>query len=249
MDIFGTVVMAGTIVLNFLSACRGFGPDARRLEVNFAWDLAAITAIQDYFKKREEQGEDIGLPQDQRRLLQDTANYLDELVDDVHGSLRKLQTKGLAINVINHAMWIKRKGAISDMQKGLNEWTKRFDVRVLALPPELRAVIPTTTPGREGADASPPAVVRSHQRIKQFRECDATQRQQLAATILLADSADLERHVKLREKEIATLPLPYGGENLVFAARRLPDGVGPGHARYEGLLRDMGELAAQLNQL
>lgn len=249
MDVFGTVVMAGTLILNFLSSCRDFGPDARHLEANFAWDLAAITAIHQYFQKRKAQGDDAGLPEDQQLLLERTSQYLEELVNDMHRSLRKLNRVGLATSVFNHAMWIQRKGAIGDMQKELNEWTKRFDVRVLALPLELRAVIPSTTPSRRGANAFPPAMVRSHQRMERFIVLNPANRKKLAADMLLTESADLARQITRWEKEISSLPLSIGGESLVFAARRLPEGIKPGHPRYDGLLRDMGEFAAQLNQL
>ena len=70
-----------------------------------------------------------------------TSSRCPGIVSKVEKTLRNIERKGLLHDSIGRAMWIARRTDLKDMQKGMFEWTSRFNVRLLGLPQEVRKVI------------------------------------------------------------------------------------------------------------
>lgn len=75
------------------------------------------------------------------------------------------------------------------------EWTRRFNVRLLGLLLELRKIIPVASSGDVD---SPPAVVRSNNRLKEFLALASSAKQTRAKDMLLENSDQLASTVTRR---------------------------------------------------
>ncbi|KAL7903632.1 hypothetical protein HDV63DRAFT_131586 [Trichoderma sp. SZMC 28014] len=242
MDIFGTVITAGGLILEFVGACAAYSDDAKALKARFEWDLRALKTIQDYFNQRQADNANAQLSPGDVALLEQTADYLDSLVGKVHRSLHKLKRKGLLNDILNRGMWIARQSELKDMEREIHAWTQRFDVRVLGLPPELRAIIPAN------AEAGPPSVVKSSNRLRGFLDLTANIKQTRAKDMRLQDSDKLAKKI-IGRGSFCFLPLQEGDQQLVFASRKVSPEVIFGTPIFEQLEFDMGVLAAALNCL
>ncbi|KAK3986560.1 hypothetical protein QBC44DRAFT_333147 [Cladorrhinum sp. PSN332] len=76
-------------------------------------------------------------------------------------------------------MWFHREKELRQLESELFEWTIRFDVRVLALPPRVQTVIPEMDQDRA------PKVLRSSMRITGFRKLTKIEQQQKIDSLFL----------------------------------------------------------------
>jgi hypothetical protein len=246
MDVFSTTITAGTLILQFLGACSAYSAEAKSLAARFDWDLRALKAIEDHFLQRQASNANGQLPPEDEALLERTAAYLDGFVVTVTQSLRKIERKRLMKSTFNRIMWMARRADLQDMEKELFDWTRRFDVRVLGLPPEIRTIIPATA--AEDQEVEPPAVVRSNKRLQEFLALGPSSKKALANKMLLKDSTEVASKIEGR-RDISFLPVQNGSEQTIFAARQIPPNIGEGTVEFQDLVSDMGELAAALNCL
>ncbi len=245
MDVFGTVVTAGGLILQFLDACASYSDEAKSLKARFDWDLRVLRVIQDYFDRRRVQTANRRLSPEDAALLERTANYLADFVGKVQRSLGKIQRKGLLGNAFNRGMWIARREDLLEMEREIFEWTRRFDVRVLGLPPQLRTIIPAVS-AEDAAEV--PAVVRSNARLQEFVALASEAKQSRAGAMLL-ESPDTLASTITSMGDISSLPISYQGDELVFASRKVSSDTISGTKSFNDLKSDLGELAAALNCL
>lgn len=246
MDIFETVITTGGLILQFLDACGAYSDEAKSLRTRFDWDMRVLKVIQNYFVQRHttQKAAQQLAPEDEE-LLERTARYLAGLVAKVDNTRWKIQPKGRLHDSVNHIMWIARRANLKEMEKEIFEWTKRFDVRVLGLPLELRNIIPTAAAGDE---VKPPAVVRSNNRLQEFLALASNAKQIRVKDMMLEISDELASTIS-RRGDISFQPLQYGTEQIIFASRRVPPDMIPGTPDFQSMVFDMGELAAALNCL
>jgi hypothetical protein len=95
---------------------------------------------------------------------------------------------------------------------------------------------------------TPPAVVRSNNRLKEFLALASSAKQTRAKDMLLENSDELASTVT-RRGDVSFQPLQYGTEQIIFASRRVPQGRVPGTPEFQSMVSEMGELAAALNCL
>jgi hypothetical protein len=245
MDIFGTVVTAGGLILQFLDACSAYSDEAKSLKTRFDWDMRVLKVINDYFAQRQSHKADRQLAPEDAELLERTANYLDGFVAKVQKTLWKIERKGWLQDGVKHIMWITRRADLKEMEKEIFEWTLRFDVRVLGLPSELRRIVPNAAAGDE---VRPPAVVRSNERLQEFLALASAAKQRRGRSMLLATPDEVVSKITHRG-DISFQPLRYGTEQIIFASRRVPPERVPGSPTFQSMESEMGELAAALNCL
>jgi hypothetical protein len=242
MDIFGTVVTAGGLIIQFLGACAAYSDEAKSLKARFDWDLRVLKGIRDYFEQKRTQNENHQLSPDDAALLEQTASYLDDFVGRVQKSLGKIERRGLLHGIVSRGTWIARRADLQEMEREVYDWTKRFDVRVLGLPSKLRTIIPAT----DEVDA--PAVVKSNNRLQEFVDLALDAQQTRANEMLLKSSDELASKIT-SWGDISFLPLENGPEQLIFASRKVSPAVVPGTRDFDKLQMEMGVLAAALNCL
>lgn len=242
MDIFATAITAGEVVLQFVRACATYSDDAESLGARFQWDLRALRSIRDYFEQREAQNANQQLSEQDAALLEQTAKCLDILVSKVQKSLHKINRKGFLRGIFNRGMWIARQADLKEMEKEVYEWTKRFDVRVLGLPIELRAVIPASP------EARPPTVIKSNTRLREFLELATSSQEMRAREMISENSLELAEAIT-RLGDFCFRPVQREGKQLIFASRQVSHTVSPQTPSFDKLQSEMGMLAAALNCL
>ncbi|KAI1182806.1 hypothetical protein F5B17DRAFT_418881 [Nemania serpens] len=242
MDVFGTTITAGAIILDFVGACAAYSEEAASLKARFEWDIHALKAVRDYFEQRKAQNANQELSLEDAALLERTAGYLDNLVSKVQRSLHKIQRKGLLNNVVNRGMWIARQADLKEMEAEVYEWTRRFDVRVLGLPQELRASIPASV------GVEPPSVIRSNNRLRSFLDLASNGKKKQVRIKRLEHSDKLAARITARG-DACFLPMQEGDKQLIFASRSVSSAVIPGTPTFDKLEFEMGMLAAALSCL
>lgn len=242
MEVFGTAVTAGQLILQFLDACIAYTDEAKSLKARFDWDIRVLEVIRDYFVQRQTQGANQRLSARDAALLKSTSDYLDNFAAKVERSLRKIRREGFLETSFNRAMWVARRADLKELEREIYEWTRRFDVRVLGLPPELRTFIPATLSGEV------PAVVRVHDRLEKYVALTAQAKQSDGKKLLMKNSNELASLITALG-DISSLPVEYEEDELVFASREVAVDSVPGTPYYDALEADLGGLAGALNCL
>lgn len=242
MDIFGTTIAAGTLIAQFLSAYSAYSREARSLKARFDWDLRALQAIADHFEQRKREGVNSELSQADQTILEDTGRYLGSLMEKVQQSLGKIERKGLLKRGLTRAMWVANRTELKEMEDEVYSWTRRFDVRVLGLPPELGKIIPTA------GEAGLPAVIKSNYTLRDFIHENADEKLAKAKEMLLSYP---ERLISTMTgwRDIGWLPVRNGSEQIIFSSRSVPEASALGTPDFPSLESDMGVLAAALSCL
>ena len=204
-----------------------------------------LQVLKGHFAERGALKSNQQLEPEDARLLEETAAYLDGLVSKAEKTVRKIERGRWLQDSVMRGLWIARRTALKDMEKEIFEWTRRFNVRLLGLPPELRQILPAAS---SGDLANSPAVVKSNNRLREFLALASRAKQIRARDMLLENSGELAAMVTLRG-DVAYQPLQYGTERIIFASRRVPQGRTPGTPEFQNMVAEMGELAAALNCL
>lgn len=250
MDIFSTVITGAQIILNFLDACSAYDGEARSLYYRFNWDLRVIKEVAAYLEKRRTtNSSNPQAPGEDDVLLNETAEYLAELMGKVTASFTKVQASKFWWRKLNTAMWILRRAELKELEKELQEWTDRFDVRLLGLPPEVRTIIPDTSSVSDGNwTSNAPAVVVSNSRLQKFAALAAGAKEQKIEELLHQPSEELISAIE-ENSNFASRPLEIDGGQFIFASRSLPPGTSPETEQFQKLEANVGELAAALHCL
>jgi hypothetical protein len=140
MDIFNTIVTGGQILYTFISSCAEFSSDAKSLAARFDWDLRVLRRFLEFFQKREAANGGT-LSRDDQELLNNSVAYLSSLLDTIVAKRSKVETNGWVRKEWNRVIWLHYKKDLVQLEQELFEWTSRFDLRLVALPEGLRAVI------------------------------------------------------------------------------------------------------------
>lgn len=248
MEVFGAILTTGSLIIQFVGACTPYSDRAKSLKARFEWDLRALAAIRDYFlEKRCASNAVLKLSLEDAILLERTSAYLDGLACKVHHSLSKIERKGFLAGIINRGMWVARKADLEDLEKELFDWTQRFDVRVLGLPPEIKTIIPTAP------DANPSRVLKSHNRLSRFLELESSAKRARANQMRLEHEnidAVSAAWVKISAGPVYPCP-PVSDEDkqVIFATRKVSSTLLPGTRLFNDLDFEVGVLAAALNCL
>ncbi|KAI1113764.1 hypothetical protein F5Y14DRAFT_417170 [Nemania sp. NC0429] len=242
MDVFGTTITAGALILDFVGAYAAYSEEAASLKARFEWDIHALKRVRDYFEHRKAQNADRKLSPEDEALLERTAGYLDNLVSRVQRSLRKIESKGLMNNVVNRGLWIARQAELKEMEAEVYEWTRRFGVRVLGLPEELRVSIPA------GDEVESPSVIRSNNRLRDFLSLAPSLKKKQAGLKRLEDSDKLAARIAARGNT-CFFPMKEGDKYLIFASRSVSRAVISATPVFDKLDFQMGLLAAALGCL
>ncbi|RKK16562.1 hypothetical protein BFJ66_g10815 [Fusarium oxysporum f. sp. cepae] len=175
------------------------------------------------FQQKKDQNANKELSAEDEAQLNQRAHYLDNLVGKVYQSLYKIRRKGLLNDIINRGMWIVRRADLKELEREIYAWTQRFDVRVLGLPTELRAIIPSSS-----IEVEAPALIKSNNGLKTFLKFAPVAKDKKGEAMRLDDSKDLADRI---------------------IDRGVSPKLVPGMAIFKDLDSEMGLLAAALHCL
>lgn len=260
MDVFTTATTAGNMVLIYLEACSSYSDEARSLYCRFRWDLRVLEAISLHLKEREFQSYGNHSTAEDS-LINETAGYLACLINKVSGSLAKIQASGFWGRTINQGLWVARRGSLKELEQELHEWTNRFDIRLLGLPPEIRDIIPATpvssfpvssTLSRAStlvAEAPAAVLLNSNFKMQQFAKLASHSKRQKVAQLEREPPAALLRELEVNGDGAMFGPLFIESQQYILATRPCPPAIDPGTDRFRGFKSDVGEFAAALHML
>ncbi|XXH03693.1 hypothetical protein Hte_010099 [Hypoxylon texense] len=246
MDIFGTAVTAGNMILTYLDAYASYSDDARSLYHRFKWDLRLLKEIIKYFEQRQSQSSDSRLSLEDEDILNETAEYLKVLISKASASSTKIQASGFLKRTINQGLWVSRRSDLKELEQELRQWTNRFDIRLLGLPPEVRNIIPAV-PIATGDNIPTPLVVESNSRMQQFARLASEAKKQRIAE-LLRKPPDTLLH-EIEEAPDVPRTLCVESQQYILTSRPLPSGINTNSRAFKVFQSDLGELAAALHVL
>ncbi len=161
MDIFQTIVTSSKIIYTFVDSYAASSNESRSLAVRLEWDLRILQQFNEYFLSRQSQNGG-QLPEADAQLCKQTVEYLQSLVERVTSSARKIQSKSWLGKEANKVLWWHRQSDLQKLEQELFEWTRRLDLRLVAVPQELKSVIKLDSEGLQStANASTPNFVAS----------------------------------------------------------------------------------------
>jgi hypothetical protein len=53
MDVFGAVIAAGGLIIQFLDACSAYSDEAKSLKTRLGWDIRVLQVLKRHFAERE----------------------------------------------------------------------------------------------------------------------------------------------------------------------------------------------------
>lgn len=247
MDIFQTIVTSGELIYHFLDAYSAYSNEARSLAARFKWDIRVLQQIVQHFDSRRLQNQG-KLTEPDQKLLQETAEYLQSLAARVSASCARIQTQEWLSRATSKVLWFHRRKELQSLEQELFEWTSRFDIRLVGLPPELKTIISPI--GEEQDDAVPGKALGSNRRMHRV--------QALAEEARLAESRDLflenapktlcKTHLRTGSEYSI---LEFKGEQVILESRyfALASDSGPESLHYRLLKADVGRFASSLNAI
>ncbi|KAL7915174.1 hypothetical protein GGI35DRAFT_172300 [Trichoderma velutinum] len=243
MDILGTVVAAGNLITQFLSALTAYSDDAESLLHRFNWDLRVINKIIDYFEERRLHHPRHELTDDDEKLLGDTAKYLAKLASKAAGSMRKIQGTGLLQRGRNQVMWLARRSELQELEAELYEWSTRFDIKLLALPAQFKSVLPASG----GDDAPTPPVIWANIQLQKFLALPQEVKDDKVAQML--EDKPPEEITRALGNYTSLEPVAVGCRQFCLASRSFPLDADTDTAEFDNLVSGIGQLAAALKCL
>ena len=168
MDIFQTIVTSNKIIYIFVDSYAASSKESKSLVVRLEWDLRILQQLNEYFLSKQLQN-GRQLPEADVQLCKQSAEYLRSLVDRVTSSARKIQSKNWLGKEANNVLWWHRQPELEKLEQELFEWTRRLDLRLVAVPQQMKNVIKLDSEGlQSAANVSSPNFIASR-RIQQLQ--------------------------------------------------------------------------------
>ncbi|KAI0170412.1 hypothetical protein BJ166DRAFT_515944 [Pestalotiopsis sp. NC0098] len=247
----GAIITAANLLINYIDATVAYTDEARALYVGIKWDLEIVKSVAEHLHTRVQ---DAGSsPSDDiTRLLTETSEYLQILMEKATASFLKMQASGFWRRAANQGLYFWRRNGLKQIQHDLREWTQRFEVRLLGLPPELRTILPAASGhGDSSSEAAAPNMMRplllSNTRLQKFKALTSEAKRQRI------DELRCDTPPKIVQDEVDEGFYPVAIEvesgQSILTSRQLPPSVTPETKEFEKILLDLGELSAALHCL
>ena len=242
MDAFATAAIACEVIYKTLESSAAFPSESRSLAARFKYDARILRHFCDYFERYFE--DKAGLNNEDRALLEESTSYLAVLLDRVEVCKLKLTAQGRWSKELNRFTWVLQRKEMKELETELYEWTKRLDLRLVALPERARTVMS----------------VGAEDEIKNFtpRLAARTRLERFAATAAVAKKAIWERLLmdegRLEKLEDSGIARPYSlgvfeGHTVVLEFRSVPMQTACNEIVWKAAQASVGEFAAALNYL
>jgi hypothetical protein len=244
MDPFSTAVTACTMIYQILDASTSFPTESRSLAARFKYDARILQHFCDYFEKKDGISHD--LSEEDLELLSDSTMYLGSLLKRVEICRTKLEAQSRWSKGINRTAWLFRKDDLVELEKELYEWTRRLDLRLIALPEKMRTVITLQEPQTEVAAFSPKMAMQ--QKILQYARKAEDAKKRVWESLLIKDH---EKRILLEASSFfGTVTIcKIDGRAAIIEYKTCPEQVAHDARSFEALQNDVGEFVAALNFL
>ncbi|KAJ0425696.1 hypothetical protein BJY00DRAFT_307840 [Aspergillus carlsbadensis] len=181
MDVFQSTVTTCAIIYRFLDSYSQFSTEAQSLSARFKWDARVLQHFVDHFSRTgSTQALAHGSSEDVQ-LLESSAEYLALLLRRANSITARISARRGWLREINKATWFLHRNDLKELEGELFEWTRRLDMRLVALPKRVRDIITLDghTEGSVTTDAQCSPSFATQRRIEQFLRLgsDAKKRQ------------------------------------------------------------------------
>jgi hypothetical protein len=246
MDIFQTIVTSSNIIYTFVDSYAASSKESRSLAVRLEWDLRILQQFNEYFLSRQAQNGG-QLPEADFQLCKRSAEYLQSLVDRVTSSARKIQSKTWLGKEANKVLWWHRQSELQKLEEELFEWTRRLDLRLVAVPQELKNVIKLDSEGlQSAANASSPNFIAST-RIQQLQHATSEVRASRIDSLYAESPPENLKNVLNSNDGEGFRTAVVDGETLLIERRFHVHAVDSG--RWLDLRKDLGDFVSALHCL
>jgi hypothetical protein len=244
MEVFSTAVEACNIIYQILDASLAFPTESRSLAARFKYDARILQHFCDYFLQKEGLGRE--LSNDDFQLLSESTIYLGSLLKRVELCRTKLEAQTRWSKEVNRAAWLFRRNDLVELEKELYEWTKRLDLRLIALPEKMRTVMTLHESETEAAAFVPRVAIQ--QKILQYARKAEDAKKRVWEGLMITD---FERRVVLEPPIFGGYPLgcQVDGKAAVVEYKTCLEQVVHDERAFQKLQNEIGEFVAALNFL
>ncbi|KAL5313162.1 hypothetical protein ACEPPN_018895 [Leptodophora sp. 'Broadleaf-Isolate-01'] len=231
MDIFQTVVASLELIYAYGKPFLNHAKDAEGLYMRLQWDLKVLKGIQESVGRLKE-GQ-AALPADEKLIWESSLEYLGRL------SRRLLP---LQQNIQNSQTQLKFAFCEQDYRelcRELFEWTQRFDVRLMGLPPAMRAQFQLDFNSPQAIRATP--YMATQERIESFYRHGEMARATSADKLLISEP---EKAFGISTPPPRHCFVKFSGKDAIVEYKNIPRSVlAPGN---NGGLRTFKNLVAEI---
>ncbi|KAJ5813168.1 hypothetical protein N7447_010191 [Penicillium robsamsonii] len=178
MDTFNTAALCCEIIWKTLESAAAYNKESQSLAARFKYDARILQHFYDYFA--EQRISSLGLNREDEQLLEASVSYLGPLLKRVELCKTKLEAQNRRSKEFNRLTWALRRNEVHDLEKELYEWTRRLDLRLIALPERARSVMLL---GESQETISPNLATRT--RIERFTAQAATAKRAVWGPLLV----------------------------------------------------------------
>jgi hypothetical protein len=248
MDAFSTAAIACEAIYKTLEAASAFPSDSRSLAARFKYDARILRHFCNYFEQH--MSTEAGLSAEDQALLEESASYLGTLLSRVELCRAKLTSPSRWSKQANRLTWVLRRSEMKDLEAELYEWTRRLDLRLVALPERARTVMSV---GAEDEIKSFTPRLAARTRIERFTTTAAIAKKAIWERLLVNEdqvekspvSESSAPHTNARDFSLGT----FEGGTVLLEFRRVPMQTARDGDLLEAAQSDIGEFAAALNRL
>lgn len=161
MDIFNTTITSLKLLYDFINTCADFPGDAKSLSIRLHRDVRILQNVQKFFQIRQTSSSltETRLSQENEELLGRLSEHLDVLVSKALAMEGTLKARGGWRKTGKAVTWWHYGPKVRRLQEELHEWVESFDVRLMSMPSDLKAVV-------KFGDEGKPAIVLTRERIE-----------------------------------------------------------------------------------
>ncbi|KAJ5110826.1 hypothetical protein N7532_001361 [Penicillium argentinense] len=139
MDAFNTAASCCEIIWRTLEASAAYNKESHSLATRFKHDARILKHFYDHFAHFRFSG--AGLCPEDEQLLDESFSYLGPLLKRAELCKNKLEAQSRWSKEFNRITWVLRRNEVRELEKELYEWTRRLDLRLIALPERARTVM------------------------------------------------------------------------------------------------------------
>lgn len=241
MDIFNTAAVSCEIIYKILEAATSFRTESQSLAARFKYDARILHHFCKYFE--EQLNGATALSKEDAALLEDSASYLGVLLKRVEVYKNRLEAQSRWKKEVNKITWVLRRNEVHELEKELYEWTKRLDLRLVALPERARTVISI---GEEVEIQKFTPRLAASMRVEQFA-AKAERAKMAIWEQLLVDSSRVE--FTKNSLMAAFSSAIFEGRDAIVEFRVCPVHGAHDESRIKSTRAELGEFVAALNYL
>lgn len=244
MDIFNTACIACEVIYKTLESAVAFPAESRSLAARFKYDARILRHFCDYYDSNL--NGQANLSAEDKALLEESTSYLATLLSRVEICKTKLTAQSRWSKEMSRLTWILRRNEFNELEAELYEWTRRLDLRLVALPERARTVMCLGAGDDDETKSFTPRFA-ARVRLERFATAAAAAKRAVWER-LVAEEGALERPPESGGSQRFCLGT-FEGNTVLVETRHAPLHAASDELALDTAWAGAGEFAAALNYL